>query len=88
MTKAIRIGIAEDHDILRQTLSKLLQEEPNLHVAVEASNGKELLDKMQTEAPLDAVLLDLKMPIMDGKATLKAIAKLGKIGRASCRERV
>lgn len=79
MTKSIRIGIAEDHDILRQTLSKLLQGEPNLMVVVEASNGKELLDKMKDEAPLDVVLLDLKMPVMDGKATLKALTKLGSV---------
>ncbi|GAB5417638.1 MAG: response regulator transcription factor [Crocinitomicaceae bacterium] len=75
MTKHIRIGIAEDHDILRQTIGKLLQAEDNMSVVIEASNGQELLDKMIHE-PLDIVILDLNMPVMDGRATLKSLSRI------------
>lgn len=75
MTKSIKIGIADDHDILRQTMGKLLQGEPHISVVIEAANGQELLEKMVHESP-DVVILDLNMPVMDGKSTLKSIARL------------
>lgn len=75
MTKIIRIGIAEDHNILRQTMSKLLQGEPNLTVAVQAANGEELLYQLK-ENPVHVVILDLNMPIMAGKGTLKFLSQL------------
>lgn len=74
MTKHIKIAIADDHDILRQTMGKLLQGEPNITVVIEASNGQELLEKMMYQSP-DVVILDLNMPVMDGKSTLKSIAR-------------
>lgn len=75
MTKSIRVGIADDHDILRQTMGKLLQAEDNISVVVEASNGQELLDQM-VEEPLDVVILDLNMPVMDGRSTLKSLGRI------------
>ena len=75
MTKSIRVGIADDHDILRQTMGKLLQAEDNLSVVIEAANGQELLDKM-VEEPLDVVILDLNMPVMDGRSTLKSLGRI------------
>ncbi len=75
MSKIIKIGIAEDHDILRQTMSRLLQSESNLHVSIQAANGQELLDLM-TETPVDVVILDLNMPVLDGKSTLKSISRM------------
>ena len=75
MTKPIRIGIADDHDILRQTMGKLLQAESNFSVVIEASNGQELLDQM-VEEPIDVVILDLNMPIMDGRSTLKSLGRI------------
>lgn len=82
MTKSIRIGIADDHDILRQTMGKLLQGENNMTVVVEASNGQELLDKM-VDHPLDVVILDLNMPVMDGRATLKSLGRIDASKRPS-----
>lgn len=82
MTKTIKIGIADDHDILRQTMGKLLQAEKNMSVVVQASNGQELLDKM-IENPIDVVILDLNMPVMDGRATLKALGRIDTSKRPS-----
>lgn len=75
MSKNIKIGIAEDHDILRQTISQLLHAETNFSVLIQASNGHELLCKMMDQ-PVDVVILDLNMPVMDGKETLKSISKM------------
>lgn len=75
MGKNIKIGIAEDHDILRQTISQLLDAENNFSVVIQASNGHELLRQMMDQ-PVDVVILDLNMPVMDGRETLKAISKM------------
>lgn len=40
---------------------------------LEAVNGKEALDKLKAGMPVDVVLLDINMPVMDGMAVLKAI---------------
>lgn len=71
----MRIGIAEDHDILRQTMSKLLVEEENIELVIQASNGKELLKEMQNTR-LDIVFLDLQMPVLDGRETMKILNTL------------
>lgn len=68
----MKLGIAEDHDILRQTMSKLLIEEENIETVAQAANGRELLDIMGKNI-LDIVILDLNMPVMDGRETMKVI---------------
>lgn len=69
MQKLITIGIADDHAIFRKGVIDLLSVIPNANVILEASNGKELIEKMATTMP-DIVLMDLKMPEIDGiKAT-------------------
>ncbi|MCR9171894.1 MAG: response regulator transcription factor [bacterium] len=82
MTKSIRVGIADDHDILRQTMAKLLQSEENISVVIEAAHGQELLDKMVDE-PVDVVILDLNMPVMDGRSTLKSLGRIETARRPS-----
>ncbi|NRA10906.1 MAG: response regulator transcription factor [Crocinitomicaceae bacterium] len=69
----MKVGIAEDHDILRETMSKLLIGEDNIEVVVQASNGSELLAAM-LKNHLDIIILDLKMPIMDGRETIKVLS--------------
>lgn len=71
----MKIAIVEDHDILRETMSKLLGEEENVSMIFEASNGKELLTIMRKNA-LDIIILDLNMPVMDGRETMKVLRSL------------
>lgn len=74
---AIRILIADDHPIVRDGLRKLLMLEDDLEIVAEASDGREVLDKVQELDP-DVVLLDLRMPNLDGLSTLQAMAQLNK----------
>ena len=74
---AIRILIADDHPIVRDGLRKLLTLEDDLEIVGEASDGREVLDKVQELDP-DVVLLDLRMPNLDGLSTLQALAQLNK----------
>ena len=64
----LRIAITDDHTLFRKSLSLLVGSFENMEVVVEASNGKELLEKLESVA-VDILLLDLQMPEMDGFAT-------------------
>jgi DNA-binding NarL/FixJ family response regulator len=68
----IRIVIADDHPIVRVGLRKLLSLEPDFEVVGEASDGFDALSKVRDMDP-DVLLLDLRMPSMDGLATLEAL---------------
>ncbi|MEZ4774428.1 MAG: response regulator transcription factor [Bacteroidia bacterium] len=61
----IKIGTADDHNLFRIGLSTLLEENPEFEIVLQASNGNSLL-KAIPEAKPDIILLDLKMPVMDG----------------------
>lgn len=67
----IKVGIVDDHVLLRNALATLINKSANYTVALEASNGRELVEKIETGAKPDIVLLDLNMPFMDGYETAK-----------------
>ena len=68
----IRIAIADDHTIFRDGLRKLLSLETDFEVCAEAKDGSEVLDVLRRSEP-DILLLDLKMPGLDGIAALQRI---------------
>lgn len=72
MTKKINIAIADDHLVLRQGLVALLKEYDNLHVILDVNDGKELLDGLKNKKP-DVIILDIEMPVMNGKVALEKI---------------
>ncbi|MBX0334827.1 response regulator transcription factor [Pontibacter sp. HSC-14F20] len=63
--KPIKVIITEDHIILRQGLIALLNEDNEIEVVGEASNGVKLLELL-AQVPADVVLMDINMPEMDG----------------------
>jgi DNA-binding NarL/FixJ family response regulator len=70
----IRVAVIEDHAIVRQSIVVALKKEPNIVVPLQAANGRELLEKLPGEV-IDIVLLDLDMPVMNGKETLRVLQK-------------
>ncbi|WP_413160386.1 response regulator [Capilliphycus salinus ALCB114379] len=68
----IKVLIADDHAIVRQGLVSLLQQEPDLSVVAEASNGQEAVKMFGQHQP-DVVLMDLRMPQMNGIQAITAI---------------
>jgi DNA-binding NarL/FixJ family response regulator len=70
----IRIAIADDHELFRMGLASVLGQEANFQVNLLASNGLELLEKLQ-ETECDVLILDIEMPLMDGFKVLEKLAK-------------
>jgi DNA-binding NarL/FixJ family response regulator len=73
----IRILIADDHPIVRDGLRKLLSLEDDFEIVGEANDGREVLDMIQEVEP-DVLLLDLRMPNLDGLSTLQAMQQTSK----------
>ena len=65
MNESIRILISDDHPVVRAGLSGMINGEPGFKVVGEAGNGKEAI-AMTGELNPDVVLMDLRMPEMDG----------------------
>lgn len=67
-----RVLVIEDNDDLREAISEILT--LNGYLASGAENGKAALDQLeQSPTPPALILLDLVMPVMDGKAFLKKL---------------
>ncbi|MBV6432200.1 MAG: Oxygen regulatory protein NreC [Bryobacteraceae bacterium] len=75
--KFIRIVIADDHPIVRDGLKKLLTLEDDIKVVGEASDGRQVLDLIQEQEP-DVLLLDLRMPNLDGLSVLQSLQQTGR----------
>jgi two-component system, NarL family, response regulator DegU len=74
MKKEIKLAIVDDQHLFRKGIVSLIREEEGINVVLEASNGKELIDQLETIMP-DIVLLDLEMPVMDGIFTTEVLHK-------------
>jgi two-component system, NarL family, nitrate/nitrite response regulator NarL len=68
----IRIVVADDHPIFRDGLCKLLALEEDFEVVAQAQDGRQVLEVLQQHEP-DILLLDLKMPGLDGLGTLQRL---------------
>jgi DNA-binding NarL/FixJ family response regulator len=72
----IRICLVEDQTIVREGLRALLALSGDLEVVAEASDGVEAIEVIEREKP-DVVLLDLRMPKLDGVGVLQALRERG-----------
>ncbi len=71
---AIRILIAEDHQVVRQGFVALLNMVDGMSIVAEASNGQQALELFRQHKP-DVTLMDLRMPVLGGVETITAIRR-------------
>lgn len=72
----ITIGIADDHQMMRQGIVSVINNDPRFKVVTEAGNGKELIENLKTLAAMPSMLIiDIAMPVMDGFETIAYISK-------------
>jgi DNA-binding NarL/FixJ family response regulator len=61
----IRLAIADDHPTFRKGLALLLTQAPGIELMMEATDGQDLIEKMETTQP-EVILMDISMPRMGG----------------------
>ena len=76
MSDAIRVMIVDDHPVVRNGLSGMFAGEPGFEVVGEASDGSEALRRARAISP-DVILMDLRMPEMDGVSAIAALSAAG-----------
>ena len=70
----IKIAIADDYKIFREGLKVSLGLDANMQILFEAENGEDLLKAVESEQP-HVIIMDLKMPIMDGMEATQLVRK-------------
>jgi DNA-binding NarL/FixJ family response regulator len=70
----ISIAIADDYKIFREGLKVGLSADENMEVVMEADNGEELMQALESCTP-DVIIMDLKMPLLDGMEATKLVRK-------------
>ena len=72
----IKIGIVDDHQLFLKSLALMLRSFNNYDVIIEASNGKNLQEKMIDKKYIpEIMLIDVNMPVMDGISTAKWLSE-------------
>lgn len=74
MSERIKVLVVDDHTLFCQGLQKVLAAYEEIEVVGEASNGKEAITQVEETSP-DIVLMDIKMPRMDGIESIELIKK-------------
>lgn len=68
----MRLVIADDHRVVRDGIRYMLADAAGIEIAAEASTGEELIELLETD-PVDVVLLDVRMPGMNGFEVLERL---------------
>jgi len=76
----IRLLIVDDHPVVRDGLRGMFAGDPDFEVVAEAANGTEALARARAFHP-DVVLMDLRMPEMDGVSAIRAMSEGGVVAR-------
>jgi DNA-binding NarL/FixJ family response regulator len=70
----LRLLVADDHDVVRKGVCRLLEERPGWEVVAEAADGREAVEKAKLVQP-DVTILDLDMPELNGLEAAREILK-------------
>ncbi|MBM7643765.1 response regulator transcription factor [Streptococcus loxodontisalivarius] len=71
----IKVLIADDQELIRESIRIVLSSYPDIEVVATASNGLEVLECLK-DCPVDLILMDIRMPEMDGVVCTKAVKAL------------
>ncbi|TFV65640.1 UNVERIFIED_ORG: response regulator transcription factor [Bacillus sp. AZ43] len=76
----VRVALVDDEPLIRSGLAAVIGAEPDLEVVGEAGDGSEVLDLVGRTSP-DVVLMDVRMPRLDGIAATRALVRAGSAAR-------
>lgn len=74
LLEAYTVLIADDHPVVREGLTTLINRRPDMRVVAEAANGREAVEKFLAHSP-DIALVELRLPMMDGVEVLMSICE-------------
>jgi two-component system NarL family response regulator len=74
-TPRIRLLVAEDHAVVRDGLKAILATAPDMEVVAEAADGRSAVQQFKEHRP-DVVMMDLRMPVLDGADAIAAIVRV------------
>lgn len=74
LERTIRVALADDHKIFRDGLKMALKDRDYIKILWEAEDGKDMLHKLKIKLP-DVLLMDIRMPEIDGIDAIKLIRK-------------
>ncbi len=75
ISKKIRVLIADDDGLFRETLKRLLDKQSSIEIVGEAADGKQAIEKTEELSP-NVVLMDISMPEMNGLEATRCLKKL------------
>ena len=71
-TDQIRVGLVDDQALVRTGFAMVIDSQDDMKVVMEASNGRIAIDRLGV-VPVDVILMDIRMPVMDGLEATAAI---------------
>lgn len=74
----IRVALADDQALVRAGFRMIVESQPDMQVAGEAADGQEAIDLIRRERP-DVVLMDIRMPRLDGLAATRQVASMSRV---------
>ncbi len=80
MSRPIRLLIADDHPVVRDGLIGMFSADPTFEVVAEAANGADAVRRARALKP-DVILMDLRMPELDGVQAIRALTDAGASAR-------
>lgn len=74
-TDRVRVMLVDDSAVVRGLVTRILEEDPGIHVVASVGNGQMALSALERQ-DIDVILLDIEMPVMDGMTALPKLLKI------------